>query len=412
MKTKVCIIGAGPAGLMAAIFSADSGADTIVIEANSSPGRKLLLTGGGRCNLTHEAEPRELVRKFDDRGRFLSFCLYEFSPRNVREFFAGLGVPTKIEIDGCVFPATDSAADVRDVLFKRAKNLGVKFLFGKCVNGITKGDGMFIVLAGTERICTERLIIATGGLSWPRTGCTGDGYRFARQFGHRIIETKAALVPLVTLETWPGRLAGTALENVRITTRLNNRKITAEGTLVFTDDGLGGSAAQDISRYLTDYLPAKDKPIEIVLDMDRRFEQAELESRIIECIGVNPKKKVVNILAGFLPKRLSTLVCELSGCDEQLPAGELKKDMRKKLVKLVKALPLSIVRTGPIAEATVTRGGIDVAEIDPETMESKICPGLFFAGEVIDVDGPCGGYNLQICWSTGALAGSSAAEKI
>jgi predicted Rossmann fold flavoprotein len=420
MNVKVCIIGAGPAGLTAAIFSADAGAGTIVIEANSSPGRKLLLTGGGRCNLTHEAEPRELVRNFDDGGRFLSFCLYEFSPRNVREFFAGLGVPTRVERacpeqsrgDGCVFPVTNSASDVRDALFKKAKDLGVKFLFGWHVSNITKEDGMFIVPAGKERICAERLIIATGGLSWPKTGCTGDGYRFARQFGHRIIETRAALVPLVTLETWPGRLAGTALESVRITTRLNDRKITAEGTLVFTDSGIGGSAAQDMSRYLTDYLPSEGKPIGIELDAARCFEQAELESRIIEYIGANPKKKVINILAEFLPKRLSVLVCEISGCDEQIPAGELKKDMRKKLVKLIKALPLSIVRTGPIAEATVTRGGVDISEIVPKTMESKICPGLFFAGEVIDVDGPCGGYNLQICWSTGALAGSSAAGKI
>ena len=412
MNTKVCVIGAGPAGLMAAIFSAAAGAGTIVIEANSSPGRKLLLTGGGRCNLTHQAEPQELVRKFDDKGRFLSFCLYKFSPQHVREFFAEIGVLTKVEKDGCVFPVTNSAAEMRNAIFKRAKDLGVKFLFDRRVGNITKENGMFIILAGKERICAGRLIIATGGLSWPKTGCTGDGYRFARQFGHRIIDTRAALVPLVTLETWPGRLAGTALEYVRITTRLNNRKTAAEGTLIFTDDGFGGSAAQDMSRYLTNYLPAEDKPIEIVLDTARCFEQAELESRIIECIAANPKKKVVNILAGFLPKRFSALVCELSGCDGQIPAGELKKDMRKKLIKLVRALPLSIVRTGPITEATVTRGGVDIAEIDPKTMESKICPGLFFAGEVIDVDGPCGGYNLQMCWSTGALAGSSATGKI
>ena len=271
---------------------------------------------------------------------------------------------------------------------------------------------MFIVSAGKEHICAERLIIATGGLSWPKTGCTGDGYRFARQFGHRIFETRAALVPLVTLETWPGRLAGTALENVRIITRLNNRKITAEGTLVFTDNGLGGSAAQDMSRYLTDYLPAEDKPIEIVVNTAGHFEQPEIEGSIIKNMGTNPKRKVVNILTEFVPKRLSAVVCELAGCDGGLPAGQLKKDIRKKLIKLVKALPLSIVRTKPIAEATVTRGGIDVAEINPKTMESKISSGLFFAGEVIDVDGPCGGYNLQMCWSTGALAGFSAAGKI
>jgi len=411
MKTEICIIGAGPAGLMAAIFSAAAGVDTMVIEANSSPGRKLFLTGGQRCNLTHQDDPRELVREFDDKGRFLSYCLHEFPPQKVQEFFDGLGMPTKVEKDGCVFPVTNHAGDVRDALFKRAKRLGVKFLFGRRVSSITKEGGMFIVLAGKEHVHARKLIIATGGLSWPQTGCTGDGYRFARQFGHRIVQTRASLVPLVTLEAWPGQLAGTALGNVRITTRINNKKIAAAGAMVFTDDGLGGPVAQDMSRYLTYYLPVADTPIEIVLDLAWHFEQAELENRIIEHIGANPKRKVVNILAGFVPKRLSTLLCELAACDGQLPAGKLKKDMRKKLIKAVKALPLSIVRTGPIAEATVTRGGVDVTEIDPKAMESKICPGLFFAGEVIDIDGPCGGYNLQMCWSTGALAGSSAAEK-
>ena len=419
MKTKICIIGAGPAGLTAAIFCAAAAADTIVIEANSVAGQKLLLTGGRRCNLTHQAEPKELVREFGARGRFLSYCLHEFSPRDVREFFASLGVPTKVEKacpeqnrgDGCVFPLTNSAADVRDALFKRAKSLGVKFLFGRRVGSITKENGTFAVHAGMEHIRAEKLIIATGGLSWPKTGCTGDGYRFARQFGHRIIEAKAVLVPLVTLETWPGRLAGTALESVRITARLDNRKIAAQGSLVFTADGIGGPAAQDMSRYLADFLSAEETSVEIVLDTARHFEQLEIEGRIIENMGTNPKRKVVNILTEFVPKRLSALVCELSGCDGGLPAGQLKKDMRKKLVKLVKALPLSVVRTRPIDEATVTRGGIDVTEIDAKTMESSICSDLFFAGEVIDVDGPCGGYNLQMCWSTGALAGSSAAKK-
>ncbi|MBN2181223.1 MAG: NAD(P)/FAD-dependent oxidoreductase [Sedimentisphaerales bacterium] len=419
MKTKICIIGAGPAGLIAAIFSAAEGAQTVVVEANSVPGRKLLLTGGGRCNLTHQAEPRDLVRKFDEKGRFLSYCLHEFSPRDVREFFAELDVPTMVEKacpeqsrgDGCVFPATNRAGDVRDALLKRAGNLGVNFLFGRRVGNIVKENEMFAVTDEKERIFAEKLIIATGGLSWPKTGCTGDGYRFARRFGHRIVQARASLVPLVTLEKWPGQLAGTALSNVRITTRITNRKIIAEGAVIFTDNGLGGPAAQNMSRYLTDYLPGEDAPMGIIMDTSPHFEQGQLETGIIEFIGANPKRKVVNIIAEFIPKRLSVLLCEQAGCDEFMQGGCLKKEMRKKLIKLIKAVPLSIVRTGPIAEATVTRGGVDTTEINPKTMESKICRGLFFAGEVIDADGPCGGYNLQMCWSTGALAGSAAAEK-
>jgi predicted Rossmann fold flavoprotein len=409
MKTQIIIIGAGPAGLMAAIFSAGLSARTTVIDASSSPSQKLLLAGGTRCNLTHQAEPKELVREYGDKGRFLSYSLYEFSPQDVREFFARLGLRMKVEKDGCVFPVTERAVDIRDVLLGRAKSLGVKFLSGRRISDINIEKGIFIAFDGKEEVCAEKLIIATGGLSWPKTGCTGDGYRFSKNLGHHIIEPRAALVPLVAREGWPGQLAGTALENVRISAHIRNKKVTTTGALVFTGDGIGGPAAQDMSRYLTDYLPAAENPVEISLDLVPYIEQHELEAQITERIAKNPKKKVVNILAEFVPKRLSALLCGKTCCDEQTTAGQLKKDLRKKLIKTIKALPLSILRTRPISEATVTRGGIDVAQVDPKTMESKICPGLFFAGEVLDVDGPCGGYNLQICWSTGALAGSSAA---
>ena len=395
---------------MAAIFAAEAGARTTVIEANTSPGRKLLLTGAGRCNLTHQAEPREFVRAFGTKGRFLSYALYQFPPQEVLNFFARLGLRTKLEKDGCVFSATDLAGDVRDTLVDRARKLGVTFIYGRRVGGITKEAGAFVVLASTERICAEKLIVATGGLSWPKTGCTGDGYRFARQFGHTIVEPRASLVPLVTCETWPGQLAGTAVENVKISAHLKDKKVSASGAMVFTDVGIGGPAVLDMSRYLTDYLPAGGAPVAIMLDLAPHVEQARLEMQMTECIGANPKKKVPNVLAEFVPKRLSAVLCRLAGCDNELEAGRLRKDMRKELIRMIKALPLSIVRTMPIAEATVTRGGVSVTEVEPKTMESKICPGLFFAGEVLDVDGPCGGYNLQACWSTAALAGSSSSQ--
>jgi predicted Rossmann fold flavoprotein len=412
MTIEICIIGAGPAGLMAAIFAAEAGARTTVIEANTSPGRKLLLTGAGRCNLTHQAEPRQLVRQFGAKGRFLSYALYQFPPEDVRNFFAGLGLRTVLEKDGCVFPVTDRATDVRDTLVNRAGKLGVTFLFGKDVDGVTKETDAFVVCAAKEQIVAEKLIVATGGLSWPRTGCTGDGYRFARQFGHTIVEPRASLVPLVTRETWPGRLAGTAVENVKISARLNNKKTNTTGAIVFTDDGIGGPAVLDMSRYLTDYLPAVGAPVVVNLDLLPHFEQAALEMQMKERFSANPKKKVTNILAECVPKRLSAVLCRLADCDDELEAGRLRKDVRKKLIQMLKALPLSIIRTRPVAEATVTRGGVSVIEIESKTMESKICPGLFFAGEVLDVDGPCGGYNLQACWSTGALAGSSSAPGV
>ena len=410
MKTKVCIIGAGPAGLMAAIFSAEAGAETTVIEANTVPGRKLLLTGGGRCNLTHQAEPQELARAFGAKGRFLRHALYQFSPQDVQDFFTRLGLVMRIEKDGCVFPGADRSGDVRDALVKQANKLGVIFLYGKRVDRIDKEADSFIVQAGQECVCAHRLIMTTGGLSWPQTGCTGDGYQFARRFGHTIIEPKASLVPLVTEETWPGQLAGTALEDIAVSARIENKKLSTSGALIFTDDGIGGPAAQDMSRCLTDHLPARAKPVNIALDLMPGLDAGELERKIIEYISANPKKKFVNVLAEFLPRRLAALLCRQVGGDEDLPAGQLKKELRKMLIRTIKTLPLSIVSTRPIAEATVTRGGVCITEVESKTMESKVCPGLFFAGEVLDLDGPCGGYNLQLCWSTGALAGTSAAQ--
>ncbi|UCC98054.1 MAG: NAD(P)/FAD-dependent oxidoreductase [Phycisphaerales bacterium] len=410
METEVCIIGAGPAGLMAAIFAAEAGARTTVVEANSSPGRKLLLTGAGRCNLTHEAAPQELVRAFGAKGRFLSYSLYQFSPQAVQDFFARLGLGMKLEKDGCVFSAAGRASDVRDALVDRARSLGVTLLYGRRVGVVAREAGSFVVGAGQGQIRADKLIVATGGLSWPQTGCTGDGYRFARQFGHTIVETKASLVPVVTREDWPGQLAGTAVQEAKISTHINNRKLTTAGAIIFTDDGIGGPAVLDMSWYLTDHLPAAQTPIGLTLDLAPYIEQVQLEAQMTERMAGNAKKKMRNVLAEFVPKRLSVLLCGQASCDDALPAGQIKKDARKRLIRLIKALPLSIVRTRPISEATVTRGGVSVSEIEPKTMESKICPGLFFAGEVLDIDGPCGGYNLQACWSTAALAGSPGAQ--
>ena len=410
METEVCIIGAGPAGLMAAIHSAVAGARTAIVEANTTAGRKLLITGGGRCNITHQAEPKELVRAFGAKGRFLSFCLYEYPPQFVQNFFAGLGLQTKVLEDDCVFPVSERAVDVRDVLVNRAKKLGVRFLYDKRVSDITKDTDTFTVRTQSEQVSAKKIIIATGGLSWPKTGCTGDGYRFARRFGHSIIEPRPSLVPLVAKENWPIRLAGTAVEKVRVSAYINNKKINTTGALIFTEDGIGGPVVWDMSRYITDYLPAAEKPLTITLDLLPDFNQTEFEKQVTDLAGANPKKKVVNIVAELLPKRLASFLCGRAGYDDELAAGRLKKDVRKKLTAIIKSLPLSIVRTRPIEEAIVTRGGVGIDEINPKTMESKICPGLYFAGEVLDVDGPCGGFSLHVCWSTATLAGASAAN--
>jgi predicted Rossmann fold flavoprotein len=392
---------------MASICCAAANVETAVFETNTTAGRKLLLTGGGRCNLTHLASPDEIVRSFGPKGRFLSYALHRFTPEHIQQFFRELGLESIVELDGCVFPITDRASDVRDCLINRAKNLGVRFYFDKSVKSITREGNAFAVHTDREIIVAEKVIIATGGLSFPQTGSTGDGYRFARELGHAIVEPKASLVPLVTREDWPRQLAGTAVENVKISARIDNKKITTAGALIFTDDGIGGPAAQDMSRHLTDHLPAQ-KPVEVFIDLVPAMNEAEFNEYLLGLFAKYPKKIVVNVLFDLVPKKLAGFLCRRAGVAETT-GSQLKKEYRIKITKLLKKLPLSIKGTRPIAEAIVTRGGVNTAEIEPKTMESKICPGLFFAGEVIDVDGPCGGYSLQLCWSTGALAGVAAA---
>jgi predicted Rossmann fold flavoprotein len=281
----------------------------------------------------------------------------------------------------------------------------VHFCYDRRVSGVVKKGDVFTIRAAKNTISAKKAILATGGISYPQTGSTGNGYKFAQHFGHTIIQPRAALVPLVTQESWPSELAGTTIENVRIHSAAAGRKCEATGPLLFTDDGIAGPAVLDMSRFLTDCLPAKNKPIQLSVDMTADISATLFESRLLEQISANPRKTIANILSAFFPRCLAAVVCQQIDCDGTLSANQVSKDIRKELVRFLKAVPLSITGTRPIEEATVTRGGVSTDDIDPKTMQSKICPGLFFAGEVIDIDGPCGGYNLQICWSTGALAG-------
>jgi len=410
MRAEVCVIGAGPAGLMGAIFAAQAGARTMVIETNATAGRKLLLTGGGRCNFTHQATGEETAREFGPKGRFLRYSLHKFPPAKSQQFFRRHGLESKVDQAGCVFPVSDRAGDVRDILSAEAKRLGVRFTFSTKVMAVTRHGEHFAISSARQVILAEKVIVATGGLALPDTGSTGDGYRFAGQMGHTVVQPRPSLVPLVTLESWPGDLAGTSLENVKISTNVAKKKIIVTGAMLFTHDGIGGPAALQLSRFVTDFLPNERNPLKISIDLVTDISEAELEKMILKQASDHPKKAVVNVSVEFVPRRVSHVLCAQFDLAANLPANQLSKDLRIKLLHLLKAVPLSIVRTRPIAEAMVTCGGVDVTEVEPKTMESKICPGLFFAGEILDVDGPCGGYNLQMCWSTGALAGLSAAQ--
>jgi len=411
METTVCTIGAGPAGLMAAVHAAPASA-TVVVEANAKAGRKLLLTGGGRCNFSHAGQPQEIAQAFGKAGRFLRYGLYELPPEAVTTFFRERGLAARVQPDGCVFPASNKARDVLEVLLRQADALGVLFAFGQPVVDLTADDSSFTIHTKDQRISAARVVIATGGVSWPQTGSTGDGYRLAANLGHTIIPPRPALVPLVVQENWVGELAGVSLADVRIAAMVKGRKVGTVGNMLFTQSGIGGPAVLDLSRLLADELFESNAGTLASIDMAAELDEAGFDQRLRETIQDHPKKTVANVLAESLPRQLSHVVCRLAECDCDLQVGHLTTQMRRRIVSLIKGLPLRIMGTEPIAKATVTRGGVSLEEIDPKTMESRICPGLFFAGEVIDVDGPCGGYNLQACWSTGALAGRSAAHSL
>jgi predicted Rossmann fold flavoprotein len=427
MKTDVSIIGAGPAGLCAAIFAAQAGAKTIVLERNTTACRKLLRTGGGRCNLTHTGSVEDFVRAYGPFGRFLKHSLYEFSADDLRRYFAQRGLPTKAEKEGCIFPDTDRASDVARVLLDHAQMLSVRFLYGKTARSIEKKQDGFVALADTEKVFAKAVIIATGGVTWPATGSTGDGYQFAGSFGHTIVDPRASLAPLVTAQTWLARnrkashrkvsltgltgLAGVAVPHVVIKAKVANRRLSASGPLMFTDSGIGGPAALDFSRLITDFLPDYANPIKATIDMMPQYQIDRLDKEIVSLCSQHPKKTAAAVLAKLLPRSLASSLLSQIDTSETILAGQFPKSRRMQVVKMLKELPLSIVATCPIAQATVTRGGVCTDEIDPKTMESRLCPGLFFAGEIINADGPCGGYNLQIAFSTGHLAGKTAARK-
>jgi hypothetical protein len=397
---------------MAAIHAAMNRAPTLIAESNDAAGRKLLLTGGGRCNFTHAGSPEELAKAFGKAGRFLRHSLYQLSPDEIREFFRARGLAGTVEPDGGVFPASDRAADIRDILVNEAKKCGVEIQYRSRVKEIAAENGAFRIRVESRRILAARVILATGGVSWPQTGSQGDGYRFAAQLGHTVLPPKPSLIPLVTRETWPRDLAGLSLPGVRIQATVDRHKFTTTGNMLFTQSGIGGPAVLDLSRLLADELGPKSAGIDIAIDVLPGTDESQLERQLQEEFRSHPKKAIANILSELVPRQFSRTLCPLAQCDGDSQAGQLSAEKRRRLVGVLKRLPLCVTRTEPIAKATVTHGGISRDEIDPRTMESKIRLGLFFAGEIIDVDGPCGGYNLQMCWSTGALAGRSAARSL
>ena len=404
MKTDVVVVGGGPAGLMCAATAAKRGNKVILIDKNNLLARKLRITGKGRCNVTNSADISDFIGMVCSNPTFMYSAFYTYTNENVMEFFEGMGVPLKIERGGRVFPKSDSAKDVAEALIKYAKDNGVVCKQDEVTNIICQDSCVHSVNTKKgEKIECSKIVIATGGVSYPLTGSTGDGYKFAQEYGHLIVEPKASLVPLVVAEDCVKELQGLSLKNVAVKI-YNGKKCVYDdfGEMLFTHFGLSGPVILSASSNISDY---EKNNYKIDIDLKPALDEEQLDKRLQRDFEKYINKNFSNALDDLLPKKLIPFIINLSGIDPYIKVHQINKEQRKKLVQLIKGLEFTIVGTRPVDEAIITRGGVSVKGINPSTMESKIISGLFFAGEVIDVDAYTGGYNLQIAFSTGYLAG-------
>lgn len=403
---KIAVIGAGAAGMIAAGRAAENAEKVILIERNDFFGKKLRITGKGRCNITNIAETEDMINMYPTNSKFLYSALYTFGNSDITALLEQYGVKTKVERGGRIFPVSDKAEDVVKALRKYALKSNVTSVTAR-VKGLIVEDGEIkgVRLTG-KNIYADRVIVCTGGVSYPQTGSTGDGYEFAREAGHTVIPPKASLVPIVTEEIWVRDLMGLGLKNISVTLKNGSGKKVYEdfGELLFTHFGISGPVVLSMSSHI--------KKIEtenrLEIDLKPALDEETLNLRILRDFEKYSKKHIVNALDDLLPKALIPVVIRLSGIEEHKAVCNVTHGERMKLVHMLKHLPLTLKAFRPVEEAIVTSGGVKVSEINPSTMESKKIKGLYFAGEVIDIDGYTGGYNLQAAFSTGYLAGMNA----
>ena len=410
MNPSLLVVGAGPAGLMAAIAAARQGARVTLLEQLPRPGAKLLATGGGHCNLTNTLPPEEFPARFGRQGRFLSPALDLLPPESLRQFFADLGVPTLAQDGFHVFPVSHTASSVLQALLQEARRLGVELLTLARAEARELRDGRVTGLAtSTGPREAPRIILATGGRSYPALGATGTGYRLAEQAGHAIVPLVPALVPLLSRETWPSRCAGVTLSPCRLVLdHPGCSRAGVSGDLSFTHGGISGPAVLDLSREVS-LLLRRETEVRLLLDLAPGTSAAAWLERFDGWQQAEGQKQLLTLLDRYLPLSLAEVICDLAGLAGGLKPAQIPRAGRARLAGLLTALPLTITATGGWDKAMVTRGGVSLKEVDPRTLESKKLPGLHFAGEILDLDGPCGGYNLQWAFSSGWLAGTRAA---
>lgn len=399
--SKVLIIGGGAAGMTAAVFAAGNGHEVHVYEKNEKLGKKLYITGKGRCNLTNACEIEELFPAVRKNAKFLYSSFYSFSNQDVISFFEEIGLPTKIERGNRVFPVSDRSSDVIRVLSEEMKRRGVSVHLNAEVSEVIGKNGRFseIRLKNGSVVAGDSCVVATGGLSYPSTGSTGDGYGFAKAFGHKIESLSPGLVPLIAEESWVPKLQGLALRNVKGVFRCGKKKCYEEfGEMLFTHFGISGPIVLSASSIVGDLL-SKDK-VTLTIDLKPALSEEQLEKRVLRDFNENKNKQFKNALGKLFPSKLIPIMIELSGIDPEKQVNSISREERGSLVRLIKGLTLTVTGVRGYNEAIITKGGVSVKEIDPGTMESKKAKNLYFIGEVLDLDAVTGGYNLSIAFST------------
>ncbi len=408
----VIVVGAGPAGLLAAGRAAELGAKVLLIEKMSQPGRKLLITGKGRCNITNDAPVDEFIKHIYPNGRFLRNIFSQFFSSDIIELLKRYGVESTLERGGRYFPASNKSADVLKALLKWVNTLNVEILCGHRVEKLViKNNIVLGIKANGKQFLSPNVILSTGGNSYPATGSDGEGYELARHAGHTIEKVRPALVPLETEGDKAQKLQGLNLKNVKAVVWVDNKKAGEDfGEMIFTHFGLSGPIILTLSRIVVEALHAKRK-VEITIDLKPALDEQKLDNRLVRDLNEHGKKKFINILQYWLPSTMVPVFIELSGIDPEKECHQVSSTERKKIRYILKNLRFSITNHRSFKEAIITAGGVSTDEISSKTMESKIVRGLYFAGEIIDLDAETGGYNLQIAYSTGWVAGNSCLNK-
>ena len=409
--SKIAVAGGGAAGMIAAVFAARNGNEVSLYEKNEKLGKKLFITGKGRCNLTNTAEMEDMFNAVVSNPKFLYSSFYSFTNDQTIAFFEEMGVKTKTERGGRVFPASDHSSDVIHGLERELNRLGVRIELNTEVKEILTENGKVqgLMLASGKKVEADAVIVAAGGLSYPSTGSTGDGYRMARSCGHKVTRLFPALVPMEVKEWYAKELMGLSLRNIEITITDGTKKLYQDfGEMLFTHYGVSGPVILSASSIVGSRLAEKELTLHI--DLKPALAKEQLDKRVLREFDANHNRQFKNASAGLFPAKLRPVIVELSGIPEEKKVNEITREERKKFTDLIKDFSMTLTGLRSYNEAIITKGGVSVKEIDPGTMESKLVKGLFFAGEVLDLDAVTGGFNLQIAWSTGFLAGTYAGD--